>query len=229
MNYQRFISIPFQAQGKQGGILRDYEAEVTGLESKTFLRFGPFLKAGWAERTDLPPDELNGVVPLDSKFGYTWRNWPVLSEVARRTKDSEYIKVAGHAADLLTRPESKQQINQSQAPTSELQDRMHRLYGLALIDAKGHAAEIATEIGSLMAFQNADGGWPEFTAKASPSAVYTTGQMMVSLMQAGVPRDDPRIRMGCRYLLKEQLNFGGWFQTTTSENFRTPMHNALCR
>ncbi|MFL5245089.1 MAG: discoidin domain-containing protein [Gemmataceae bacterium] len=223
LNYQRFISIPFQAQGKQGGILRDYEAQVTGVESKTFLRFGPFLKTAWAERTNLPPDELNGVVPLDSKFGYTWRDWRVLSEVARRTQDPEYEKVAGHVADLLTRSASKEQINQSKAPTSELQDRMHRLYGTALIDAKGQAAEIKTEIDSLMALQNADGGWPEFTAKGSPSAVYTSGQMMVSLMQAGVPRDDPRIRKGCEYLLKEQLNFGGWFQTTTSENFRTPM------
>ena len=44
--WQRFIAIPLQAQGKQGGILLDFEREVSGQETKTVERFGPFLAAG---------------------------------------------------------------------------------------------------------------------------------------------------------------------------------------
>ena len=73
--WQRFIGIPLQAQGKQGAILADFEREVSREETKTFERFGPFLFRAWEARSDLPPDELNGVVPLDSKFGFAWRNW----------------------------------------------------------------------------------------------------------------------------------------------------------
>jgi HEAT repeat protein len=224
--YQRFISIPFQAQGKQGGVIRDYETEISGVPSKTFLRFGPFLRAGWAERHDLPPDELNGVVPRDSKFGFAWRDWRVLDEVARRTNDSSYRQTADHLADLLTRPESMQQVAEKNNPygraTADLQDRMHRLYGLAIIAPKDHVAEIKTEGERLMALQNADGGWPE-TSTGGASAVYASGQMLVTLITAGISRDDPRLQKGFRYLLSQQENFGGWFQTTTSENFRTPM------
>jgi HEAT repeat protein len=245
--YQRFISIPFQAQGKQGGILMDYENEVSGVRSKTFLRFGPFLKAGWAERTDLPPDELNGVVPRDSKFGFAWRDWRVLHEIARRTNDADYTRTAEKVAQLLTREESKGQIGEKNNPyglaTAELQDRMHRLFGLALTQdwwgnlLKGgraapvwyvdvpqdHSTEIASECKALLALQNADGGWPETTTKGNPSAVYATGQMLVTLMEAGVRPDDSQLQKGFQYLMGQQENFGGWFQTTTSENFRTPM------
>lgn len=225
--YQRFISLPFQSQGKQGGILKDFEAEVSDVESKTFLRFGPFLKAAWETRTELPPDELNGVVPRDSKFGFSWRDWRVLGEVARRTGDPAYAAVTEHVARLLTRPESREQIAEQNNPygrsTAESQDRMHRLYGLALIDPAGRAEDIRAECASLLALQNPDGGWPETVTKGDPSAVYATGQMLVSLMTAGVPAADPRLQRGFRYLLGQQLSFGGWFQTTTSENFRTPM------
>ena len=80
--WQRFIAIPLQAQGKQGSILLDFEREVSGRETKTIERFGPFLERAWGSRHDLPPDELNGVIPLDSKFGFAWRDWRVLSELA---------------------------------------------------------------------------------------------------------------------------------------------------
>jgi cellulose synthase operon protein C len=241
--YQRFISIPFQSQGKQGGVILDYENEISGVPSKTFLRFGPFLKAGWADRTDLPPDELNGVVPRDSKFGFAWRDWRVLQEIALRAKDPGYARVADHLADLLSRPESKNQIAEKTNPygrsTAELQDRMHRLVGLATAGSAwpavdvikptynpglndSHRAEIRQECEKLLTLQNAEGGWAE-TTEGGASAVYATGQMLVTLMTAGVNRGDSRLQKGFRYLLGQQENFGGWFQTTTSENFRTPM------
>ena len=38
-----------------------------------------------------------------------------------------------------------------------------------------------------------------------------------------MPRDHPAMAKALRYLLAQQQDFGGWFQTTTHENFRTPM------
>ena len=99
--WQRFIAIPLQAQGKQGGILADFEREVSGRRAGMVERFGPFLKAAWQDRRDLPADELNGVVPLDSKFGFAWRNWRVLREVARRTGRDDYRKAADNIAAIL--------------------------------------------------------------------------------------------------------------------------------
>ena len=92
--WQRFIAIPLQAQGKQGGILADFEREVTDRPSQAFERFGPFLKAAWSERKDLPADEQNGVLPLDSKFGIAWRDWRVLNENGPRADRSQPPRIA---------------------------------------------------------------------------------------------------------------------------------------
>ena len=43
------------------------------------------------------------------------------------------------------------------------------------------------------------------------------------MLEIGLPRDHPAVALSLRYLLAEQQDFGGWFQTTTHENFRTPM------
>ena len=48
--WQRFIAIPLQAQGKQGGILLDFERQVSRQPTKTVERFGPFLRAAWESR-----------------------------------------------------------------------------------------------------------------------------------------------------------------------------------
>ena len=50
-----------------------------------------------------------------------------------------------------------------------------------------------------------------------------TGQIVDTLLELGLPRDDPAIARATGYLLGQQQEFGGWFQTTTHENFRTPM------
>ena len=61
------------------------------------------------------------------------------------------------------------------------------------------------------------------TPARGPSAVYTTGQLAWTLLRTGLPRDHPALVKAWRYLLAQQQDFGGWFQTTTHENFRTPM------
>jgi HEAT repeat protein len=214
--WQRFIGIPLQAQGKQGGILLDFERQVSHCPTKTVERFGPFLQKAWESRQDLPPDEQNGVVPLDSKFGFAWRDWRVLSELALRTGRADFAHAAARLAEILGERAADKRVE-------TLQDRIHRLYAWWLIDKTKFANKIKRETGALLALQNADGGWHEADSGPGPSAVYTTGQLAWTLMQIGLPRDHPAIGRAVRYLLAQQQDFGGWFQTTTHENFRTPM------
>jgi hypothetical protein len=214
--WQRFIAIPLQAQGKQGGILMDFEAKVLGRETAESARFGPFLRSAWRGRRALPADEVNGVVPLDSKFGLAWRDWRVLIEMARRSGRVAYAQAADAIADILDDPETDRQVE-------TLQDRIHRLYAWWLIDKDHFAPRIEAEARALLALQNPDGGWHEQDRKPGPSAVYTTGQMTWTLLKVGYHRDDPRLARALAYLLATQQPFGGWFQTTTHENFRTPM------
>ena len=214
--WQRFIATPLQAQGEQGGILADFEREVSGRQSPLVERFGPFLKAAWESRRDLPPDELNAVIPMDSKFGFAWRDWRVLTAIAQRTGDAAYSRAAANIARILGERAADKRIE-------TLQDRIHRLHAWWLIDRNQFANKIKRETGALLALQNPDGGWHESNAQPGPSAVYTTGQLVDTLLEIGLPRDHPAVARALRYLLAEQQDFGGWFQTTTHENFRTPM------
>ncbi len=214
--WQRFIAIPLQSQGKQGGILLDFDRQVLGRDTHEIELFGPFLRAAWRGRRDLPADEVNGVVPLDSKFGLAWRDWRVLTEMTRRSRRVDYAQAADAIADILDDPGTDRQVE-------TLQDRIHRLYAWWLIDKDHFAARIKAESDALLALQNADGGWHELDTKTGPSAVYTTGQLTWVLLKVGFTRDNPRIARALAYLLAQQQAFGGWFQTTTHENFRTPM------
>ncbi len=152
--WQRFIAIPLQAQGKQGGILLDFEREVSQSQTKTIERFGPFLERAWESRRDLPKDELNGVIPLDSKFGFAWRDWRVLDELGVRTGQARYTKAAAQIASILGDRAADHRIE-------TLQDRIHRLYAWWLIDKAKFANKIKRETGALIRFQNPDGGWHE--------------------------------------------------------------------
>ncbi len=87
----------------------------------------------------------------------------------------------------------------------------------------GEFRRIFDESEAILRLQNDDGGWHEVDSQTGPSAVYTTGQVVWTLLQVGTSRDDPRIQNALDYLLAAQQSFGGWFQTETHENFRTPM------
>ena len=93
--WQRFIAIPLQAQGKQGGILLDFEQQVSaGSRRRPSSGSARSSRRPGESRRDLPADEVNGVVPLDSKFGFAWRDWRVLTEMARRTGRADYAQAA---------------------------------------------------------------------------------------------------------------------------------------
>ena len=66
-------------RGSRGASCSTSSDRSRGETTKTVERFGPFLARAWESRRDLPADELNGVIPLDSKFGFAWRDWRVLT------------------------------------------------------------------------------------------------------------------------------------------------------
>ncbi len=214
--WQRFIGIPLQAQGKQGSILLDFERQVSGKKTKTVERFGPFLASAWGSRHELPEDEQNGVVPLDSKFGIAWRDYRVLGELSGQTGRADFARAAANIRAILGERSADRRIE-------TLQDRIHRLYAWWLLDKVAFASKIKRETGALIVRQNADGGWFELDSGPGPSAVYTTGQLAWTLLRLGKPATDPVVAKALEYLLAQQQDFGGWFQTTTHENFRTPM------
>jgi HEAT repeat protein len=216
--WQRYIAIPMQSQGKHGGILMDFEKYVSQRETPTFLRFAPFLRHAWTGMTELHPDEENGVVPKDSNVGFAIRDWIVLREAFRRTGDRSYLDTADSVRSLVTSPN----VNQK-----NIQDKIHRIWGLAIM-GRHNPAEfqevLHAAIEEMMSFQNPDGGWPDVVEPGRGSAVYTTGQVIWTLVQAGESLETrPTFQKGIDYILSQQQPFGGWFQTTTHENFRTPM------
>lgn len=215
LNWHRYIATPLEVNGAQGGVLVDFDREIADVPTSTLDRFGPFLRAAWGDREDMPEDERN-VVPAESKFGLAWKGWRVLSELARRTGREDDARAAAHVAALATgRPADRR--------VESLQDRIHRLVAWRLIDREANANKIRRETGALLALQNPDGGWHESDARPGPSAVYATGQLVDALLDSGLPRDHPAIDKALKYLLSSQQEFGGWFQPDTHEEFRTPM------
>jgi hypothetical protein len=214
--WQRFIAVPLQSQGEQGDILAEFERTVSGRETSMLERFGPFLRAAWLGREDLPADEQNGVLPLESKFAFAWRDWRVLRELARRSGRDNDARAAAHIASILSQ-------RAADLRAENLQDRIGRLHAWWLIDRDRFASKIRRETGALLAFQNPDGGWHENVDGPGPSAVYTTGQLVDTLLEIGLPRDHPAMARALRFLMSQQQEFGGWIQDTTHETFRTPM------
>lgn len=217
VNWQRYIAIPMQSQGKHGGILIDFEKNVSGRETPTFLRYAPFLRKAWTGMEKLHDDEANGVVPADSNVGFAVRDWKVLTEAYRRTGEASYRDVAESVRSLVTGQKCDQK---------NIQDKLHRIWGLAIMRRvpEEFGDELKAAIAEMMSYQNADGGWPDIIEPGRASAVYTTGQTVWTLVQAGQTLESlPKLNDAIKYILSQQQSFGGWFQTTTHENFRTPM------
>lgn len=218
--WQRFIAIPLQSQGMQGNVLINFEKQISGRETPIVERFGPLMRSAWSGRNVMPEDEQNGVVPLDSEFGYAWRNWLVMRELYRRTGDESYARAADNLQAIYTAPETEARV-------ASLHDRIHFVQGLAQMDREKYRATIDKYIQEILAVHNTDGGWDEEARVDGTSAVYTTGHVLQALMQAGMrPEHEPKMQAALKFLLSKQQPFGGWFQTDTHENFKTPMRES---
>lgn len=91
--------------------------------------------------------------------------------------------------------------------------RIFSLPGFEAEDRDRAAAE-------LMATQREDGGWSQ-TAEMTSDA-YTTGSVLVTLLQAGsLSSDDPRYRRGLSYLISQQKHDGSWHVVSRAEPFQS--------
>jgi prenyltransferase beta subunit len=86
---------------------------------------------------------------------------------------------------------------------------------LGLRWAGASARDVEGTIATLVASQNADGGFAQLPGLESDA--YATGQAIVALREAAGRRaDDPVVVQGIRFLLARQLADGSWFVATRS-------------
>ena len=189
---------------------------MSGQETRTVERFGPFLARAWETRREMPADEQNGVVPLDSKFGIAWRDWRVLSELAGRTGRADFAEAAATISTILGDRAADRRIE-------TLQDRIHRLYAWWLLRQDGVCRQDQARDRRLISLQRADGGWYELDSGPGRARSTRPGSSPGRCFASACRATTRRSRRRWRYLLAQQQDFGGWFQTTTHENFRTPM------
>ncbi len=79
----------------------------------------------------------------------------------------------------------------------------------------GHPA-VDRAVDYIRASQEADGSW---FGRWGVNYIYGTWQVIVGLIEVGVPADDPMIRRGCEWLIKHQQACGGWGETAESYNY----------
>ena len=154
--WQRFIAIPLQAQGKQGGIVLDFENQVLGRQDARVRAVRAVPPGRLARPPALPADESptawSRSTASSASPGATGGS---STEMTRRTGRVAYAQAADAIADLLDDPATDRQVE-------TLQDRIHRLYAWWLIDKDhGSQARIKAEADALLTLQNPDGGWHE--------------------------------------------------------------------
>ena len=138
-------------------------------------------------------------------------SWP------RRTGRDDFAKAAAKIAAILGERAADRRIE-------TLQDRIHRLYAWWLIDKTKHANKIKRETGALISlFRTPTAAGTRSTPGPARARSTRPASSSGRCLRIGLPRDHPAVAKALRYLLAQQQDFGGWFQTTTHENFRTPM------
>jgi ankyrin repeat protein len=96
------------------------------------------------------------------------------------------------------------------------EDRSWRLMGLAWAGKNPGAVKAAVK--DLLAFQRADGGWPDIPTMES--SAYSTGMALVALRTAGMAVSDPAYQKGVKYLLSTQQNDGTWYVKSRALSFQ---------
>lgn len=197
--WARVISAPANVLGRMSHLLEVYEQE-TGADRREPYHQGvrEYLKIYYQDRTKLPPDETNGNQPLVSNYEVAWHAWEL-------TKDPQL-------ESLLTQTEHKNLI-----------DLCYQTQALISIDKTRHADRIRQNVERILSLQRPSGQWSMKFAATEKEVEFQTGHSLWTLAMAGVPRDNPQVAKGLKYLLSRQQEFGGWLDPLQSfENFRTP-------
>ncbi|MDR3637657.1 MAG: HEAT repeat domain-containing protein, partial [Isosphaeraceae bacterium] len=212
--WARMIPAPANVMGRLSTILMDYEqlVDIHGTpRNSTHEGIAEFLKLYYDGRTALPPDESNGNNPV-SRYKVATDSWRVLDEMSRRALNGQRF---AETRDLVARllPTGK---------PDHTRDLAAQTIGLCLIGKEKNAALVAANVARLLQLQRPNGHW---SVKFDPNYAQTemqTGESLYALSLAGLPSDHPAMLKGAAALLLNQKEFGGWFDVSPYEQFRTP-------
>ncbi|MDX2036983.1 MAG: HEAT repeat domain-containing protein [Isosphaeraceae bacterium] len=213
--WARMIPAPANVLGRLSTMLMDYENQVAGRpRNDTHRAIGEFLRLYYDGRTELPPDETNGNNPI-SRYKVAGDSWRQLDELVHRTNDVRFAQTRNLVADLAAsgRPDNTR-------------DLAAQTIALATIDPIRRRSLIDANVRRLLELQRPDGHWSPKFEPDYPHAAMQTGESLVALRLAGLPVDHPAILKGAAALLREQADFGAWFDPSKYEQFRTPFRES---
>ena len=190
---------------------------LQGKQTRTVERFGPFLAAS----VGMPQRPAAG--RAQRRRAARQQVWLCLARLAgaaragRRTGRDDFAKAAARIAAILGDRAADRRIE-------TLQDRIHRLYAWWLFDKKlvrqqDQARDRCPALLAKWRRRLARGRFRAGPRARSTRPVSSSGRCFGSACRATI-RPWPK---HCATCWKQQQDFGGWFQTTTHENFRTPM------
>ncbi|MGE3172198.1 MAG: hypothetical protein AB7O97_06180 [Planctomycetota bacterium] len=235
--WARFDLAPTTGIARVGTMIADFEALVSGHPTDAIEGPARFAALVYGERDELPqkgdrtPDgnyEFDGNRPISDARVAT-EAWRLFDELARRTGDAEWRRLAAHMLDLM--------------PTARLKDNedlAEQMLGMLAMDRRRFAGDIARNAERLLAKVHDDGGWvtAEYVTNLQltdlseaakldhprlPSLTFFTAQAAFALMQAGLPAGEAGrevVDRAVRLVLDRQLEFGGWMDPQ-GELFRT--------
>lgn len=178
------------------------------------------LRAGGVRSAEITTAVTGYLLQTDKDRGF-WHaasNRPP-SEASNFTNTFLAIYALKHYRDAAQAEGVKERIEAARkwleaTPTKETEDRVFQLWGMA--EAGSDKAEIQKAVKTLLAEQNADGGWAQLPQGASDA--YATGSVLTMLHVAcDLPTTDPAYQRGIGYLLKTQLPDGSWHVVTRSK------------
>lgn len=201
--WARVISAPANVLGRMSHLMDLYEKQVTGERRAAFHEgVAKYLQLYYQGRDKLPPDETNGNQPLVSTYEVAWYAWEV-------TRDPAIARLI------------------EQDAVKNLVDLCYQTLALAAIDREKHAAKIQANADRILSLQRDSGQWSMKFEPAEKEVEFQTGHCLWALQAAGIPRDNPQVAKGLKYLLSRQQSWGGWMDPLQSfENFRTPFRES---
>jgi hypothetical protein len=162
---------------------------------------------------------------------WAWSSAPAANRPPPFFESDEIATILGRTAlraHLPADPQEKSEIRESYEratawlaktePTKTTQSLAYRLFDDVVAGKKPE--ELQPEIESLLARQNADGGWGQL--KDAASDAYATGQSLYFLTIAGVAQDRTEINRGVEFLVSTQKDDGSWPMTRRGHEGVTP-------
>jgi hypothetical protein len=179
-----------------------------------------YLKLYYRGRTELPPNESNGNLPVVSTYEVAGHSWVVFDELARRTGNQEYAEFRDQLRRLIEQDTFRKRKDDVRRPV--MLDLCYQTADLVQIDPKAYAGRIKENCEWILRLQRPDGQWSMLLDPASEAVRFQTGHSLWVLALAGYGPDHPQVRKGVLALLRSRQPWGGWLDSSTYENFRTP-------